>query len=40
MLENHDAIACVKLVPIFQQLDHNTISAVADLVQDRHVKKR
>ncbi|WP_203649905.1 Crp/Fnr family transcriptional regulator [Secundilactobacillus yichangensis] len=39
MLEHHDAIACVKLVPIFQQLDHETVSAVADLVQERHVKK-
>ncbi|MFC6255121.1 Crp/Fnr family transcriptional regulator [Secundilactobacillus hailunensis] len=39
MLEHHDAIACVKLVPIFQQLDHDTIAAVAELVQERHVKK-
>lgn len=39
MLKHHDAIACVKLVPIFQQLDHQTVSSIADLVQERHVKK-
>ena len=39
MLKHHDAIACVKLVPIFQQLNHDTLAEVAKLVQERHVKK-
>lgn len=39
MLGHHDAIACVQLVPIFQDLDHATVSAVAELVQERHVVK-
>ncbi|WP_246147578.1 Crp/Fnr family transcriptional regulator [Secundilactobacillus folii] len=39
MLDHHDAVACVKLVPIFQSLDHQTLAAVADLVQERHVAK-
>ena len=39
MLGHHDAIACVQLVPIFQDLDHETVSAVAELVQERHVAK-
>lgn len=39
MLAHHDAIACVQLVPIFQKLDHETVAAVAELVQERHVKK-
>lgn len=39
MVDHHDAIACVKLVPIFQQLGHETLVAVSGLVQERHVKK-
>lgn len=39
MLDHDAAIDCVKLVPIFQQLDHHTVAEVAKLVQEKHFEK-
>lgn len=38
-MDRHDAVACVQLVPIFQELDEETVGAVAALVQERYFKK-
>jgi CRP/FNR family transcriptional regulator len=39
-MDLHEAESCVRLVPIFQQLNHDAVRAIASLVRDHHYDER